>query len=138
MSFALNLFRAADTATFLRRLMAFDAITSGAMGVMLVVGAGILGPLLNLPVPLLRASGVILIPFALCVGFVAARAATSRPAVLTIALVNAVWVVGSLGLLFSGYVSPNLFGMAFVAAQAAFVGVLAELQVIGAKRLAAE
>jgi hypothetical protein len=138
MSLALSLFRAADTATFLRRLMAFDAITSGAMGVMLVVGAGILGPLLGLPVPLLRASGAALVPFAICVGLVGAYAATSRAAVLTIAIVNAAWVIGSVGLLFSGYVSPNLFGMAFVAAQAAFVGVIAELQVIGAKRLAAE
>lgn len=138
MSFALSLFRAADTATFLRRLMAFDAITSGAMGVMLVVGAGILGPLLNLPAPLLRVSGAALIPFAIAVGLVGAYAATSRAAVLTIAVVNAAWVIGSLGLLFSGVVSPNLFGMAFVAAQAVFVGVLAELQVIGARRLAAE
>jgi hypothetical protein len=137
MSFALSLFRAADTSTFLRRLMAFDAVTSGAMGLILVAGAGILGPLLNLPAPLLRASGFALVPFAIAVGIVAARAATSRTAVLTVALVNAVWVIGSLGLLFSGQVSPNLFGMAFVAAQAVFVGVLAELQVIGAKRLAA-
>jgi hypothetical protein len=138
MSLALTLFRANDTATFLRRLLAFDAVTSGAMGLMLVAGAGILGPLLNLPAPLLRTSGFALIPFAIGVGLVAARAATSRGAVLTIAVVNAVWLIGSLGLLFSGQVSPNLFGMAFVAAQAVFVGILAELQVIGAKRLAAE
>ncbi len=137
MSLALSLFRANDTVTFLRRLMAFDAITSVAMGLMLVAGAGILGPLLNLPAPLLRASGLALVPFALCVGVVAVRAAASRAAVLTVALVNAAWVIGSLGLLFSGQVSPNLFGMAFVAAQAIFVGVLAELQVIGARRLAA-
>lgn len=137
MSIALALFRTSDTATFLRRLMAFDAITSGAMGLMLVVGAGLLGPILNLPVPLLREAGLVLVPFAIGVGIVAARAPTHRGAVLAIAAINAAWVIGSLGLLVSGLAGPNLLGMAFVAGQAVFVGVLAEWQVIGARRLAA-
>lgn len=136
-SFALALFRTSDTVTFLRRLLAFDAITSGAMGLKLVVGAGFLAPWLSLPEPLLRAAGLVLLPFAVAVAVVAARAPSSRGAVMTIAAVNALWVVASLGLLVSGLVSPGLIGMAFVAAQAVFVGVLAELQIIGARRLAA-
>lgn len=135
MTFALALFRTTDTAIFLRRLLAFDAVTSGAMGLMLVAGAGLMAPLLGLPPALLRASGLILIPFALCVGWIAAKAPAHRGAVLAIALVNAAWVVGSFGLLVSGRVSPTLLGMVFVGAQALFVGVLAELQVIGARRL---
>lgn len=135
MTFALALFRTTDTVTFLRRLMAFDAVTSGAMGVMLVAGAGLIAPLTGLPAPLLRASGLILIPFAVMVGWVAAKAPAHRGAVLAIALVNAAWVLASLGLLVSGRVSPTLIGMAFVGAQALFVGILAELQVIGARRL---
>lgn len=137
MSFALALFRTSDTATFLRRLLAFDAITSGAMGLKLAVGAGFLAPWLGLPEALLRAAGLVLLPFAVAVAVAAARSPTSRGTVMTIAAVNAFWVVASLGLLVSGLVSPNLLGMAFVAAQAVFVGALAELQVIGARRLAA-
>ncbi|WP_439572230.1 hypothetical protein [Phreatobacter sp.] len=135
-SFALALFRTDDTVTFLRRLLAFDAITSGAMGLKLAVGAGILAPWLGLPEGLLRAAGLMLVPFAIAVAIAAARAPSSRAAVLSIAAVNALWVIASLGLLVSGLVSPGLLGMAFVAAQAVFVGVLAELQIIGARRLA--
>jgi hypothetical protein len=138
MSLALTLFRAGDTTTFLRRLLAFDAITSGAMGLKLAAGAGFLGPMLNIPVPFLREAGLILIPFAIAVGLVAFRAPTHRAAILTIAAVNALWVVASFGVLIAGLIAPNGLGMAFVAAQAVFVALLAELQVMGVKRLAAE
>ncbi|MFN3855522.1 MAG: hypothetical protein ACK4M0_14110 [Phreatobacter sp.] len=137
MSFALALFRTTDAATFLRRLLTFDAITSGAMGLKLAVGAGLLAPWLGLPEPLLRIAGLVLLPFAVAVAVVAARVPSSRGAVMAIAAVNALWVVASLGLLVSGLVAPTLFGMVFVAAQAVFVGILAELQVIGARRPAA-
>ena len=47
---------------------------------------------------------------------------------------NAAWTLASIALLFSGAVTPNLFGEAIVAAQAIVVGVLAELQFIGLRR----
>lgn len=47
--------------------------------------------------------------------------------------VNAVWVIDSLLLLVIGWVSPNLFGYAFVIAQALAIGLLAELQWFGLK-----
>jgi len=136
-SLAFALFRAPDASTFLRRVLALDAVTSGAMGVMLIAGAGVLGPLLNLPVPLLRGVGLSFIPFVAFVAFAATRTPASRPLGLTVAILNAVWVVASLWLLMSGKVAPNMLGTVFVAAQAVFVGILAELQVIGARRLAA-
>jgi hypothetical protein len=136
MSFAYALFRASDAETFLRRVLAFDAVTSGAMGLLLIVGAGTLGPLLNLPVPLLRGVGLSFIPFVALVAYAATRKPASRALGLTIAALNAVWVVLSFGLLLSGHVAPNALGMVFVAAQAVFVGILAELQVVGARRLA--
>lgn len=137
MSHAFALFRASDAQTFLRRVLAFDALTSGAMGLMLVVAAGALGPLLNLPVPLLRGVGLSFIPFVALVAYAATRSPASRSLALTVAILNAVWVVASVGLLMSGLVAPNILGTVFVAAQAVFVGVLAELQIIGARRLAA-
>lgn len=137
MSFAFALFRASDAQTFLRRVLAFDALTSGAMGLMLIVAAGALGPLLNLPVPLLRGVGLSFIPFVALVAYAATRNPASRSLALTVAILNAVWVVASVGLLMSGLVAPNILGTVFVAAQAVFVGVLAEMQIIGARRLAA-
>ncbi|AVO46881.1 hypothetical protein [Phreatobacter cathodiphilus] len=136
MSFAYALFRASDAETFLRRVLAFDAVTSGAMGLALIAAAGTLGPLLNLPVPLLRGVGLSFIPFVALVAYAATRKPASRALGLTVAGLNALWVILSFGLLLSGSVTPNALGMVFVAAQAVFVGILAELQVVGARRLA--
>jgi hypothetical protein len=47
---------------------------------------------------------------------------------------NAVWVVDSIMLLFSGWVAPNGLGYAVVIAQAAAVLVLADLEYMGLKR----
>jgi hypothetical protein len=137
MSHAFALFRASDAQTFLRRVLTLDAVTSGAMGLMLIAGAGLLGPMLNLPVPLLRGVGLSLIPFVALVAYAATRSPASRSLALTVAVLNAVWVVASIGLLMSGLVAPNILGTVFVAAQAVVVGIFAELQIIGARRLVA-
>ena len=68
------------------------------------------------------------------VAFVGTREAISRPAVKAIIALNVLWVVGSIGLLTSGYVAPTVLGYAFVIAQAIVVGVFAELQFIGLRR----
>ena len=128
MSFAFALLRAPDASTFLRRVLVLDAATSGAMGLMLIFAAGTLGPLLNLPVPLLRGVGLSFIPFVALVAYAATRTPPSRALALTVATLNAVWVVASLWLLMSGQVAPNMLGTVFVAAQAAFVGILAFLR----------
>jgi hypothetical protein len=47
---------------------------------------------------------------------------------------NAAWTLGSIALLFSGTVTPNLLGEAFVAVQAIAVGAFAELQYIGLRK----
>lgn len=137
MSHAFALFRSSDAQTFLRRVLTLDAVTSGAMGLMLIAGAGLLGPMLNLPVPLLRGVGLSLIPFVALVAYAATRSPASRSLALTVAVLNAVWVVASIGLLMSGLVAPNILGTVFVAAQAVVVGIFAELQIIGARRLVA-
>ena len=137
MSHAFALFRASDAQTFLRRVLTLDAVTSGAMGLMLIAGAGLLGPMLNLPVPLLRGVGLSLIPFVALVAYAATRSPASRSLALTVAVLNAVWVVASIGLLMYGLVAPNILGTVFVAAQAVVVGIFAELQIIGARRLVA-
>jgi hypothetical protein len=47
---------------------------------------------------------------------------------------NAAWTLGSIALLFSGAVSPNLLGQVFIVAQAIATGVFAELQYIGLRK----
>jgi uncharacterized protein YjeT (DUF2065 family) len=119
---------------FLRRALAADAVFSGLSAVLLTADAGMLAPLLELPEALLRETGLFLIAYTALVGWLATRTTAPKALVMLVIAGNAAWTVGSLGLLFSGAVSPNLLGEAFVAAQAVATGVLAELQYIGLRR----
>lgn len=121
----------------LRRAIQIDAVVSGAMALLLTFAAGMLAPLLQLPEALLLESGLFLIAYVALIGWVGLRATMPRLLVLAIIVGNAAWTLGSIGLLFSGAVSPNLLGQLFVAAQAIAVGVFAELQFIGLRRSSA-
>jgi hypothetical protein len=119
---------------FLRRAILADAIFSGISAVVLTFGAGMLAPLLNLPEALLRETGLFLIAYAALVGWLGTRSSMPRVLVGSVIAGNAAWTLGSIALLFSGAVTPNLFGEAFVAIQAVATGVFAELQYIGLRR----
>lgn len=121
---------------FLRRALQIDAIFSGVSALMLVLGAGILAPLTNLPESFLRDTGLVLVIFVLGVGYLASREMMPKLAVWAVIAVNAVWTIDSLALLASGWVSPNLLGQVFIVMQAIAVGVFAELEFIGLRRSA--
>ena len=120
---------------FLRRVLLADAVSGLAMGLMLIAGAGMLEPLLGLPAALLREAGFILLPIAAFVGYTAIRQELSRRMVWAVVVINALWVVDSFVLLFSGWVSPTVLGQVFVAGQAVVVAVLAELEFFGVRRV---
>ena len=119
---------------FLRRAILADAIVSGAMALLLSFDAAMLAPLLNLPEALLREAGLFLIAYAALVGWLGTRPSMPKALVTIVIAGNAAWTIGSIALLFSGAVTPNLPGEAFVAIQAIAVGAFAELQYIGLRR----
>ena len=119
---------------FLRRAFLLDTIASGMMAVLLTLGAGELAPPFNLPEELLRETGLFLIAYTALVGWLASRAVVPKPLVLLVVVSNAAWTVGSIALLFSGAVSPNLLGELMVVAQAIATGVFAELQYAGLRK----
>ena len=119
---------------FLRRAILADAIVSGAMALLLTFAAGGLASLLNLPEALLRETGLFLIAYAALVGWLGTRQAMPKALVVIVIAGNAAWTLGSIALLFSGTVTPNLPGEAFVTMQAIAVGAFAELQYIGLRR----
>ena len=123
--------------SLLRRILIVDAVVSGATGVAMFALADLFASLLQLPMELVREAGIILLPFAAFVGFVASRREPARIAVWTIIALNVVWVVDSIALLFTGWVAPNALGYVFVIAQAAMVLVLADFEYMGLKRSAA-
>jgi hypothetical protein len=119
---------------FLRRVLLLDAVATGATGVLLLGGMSILQSWLNLPASLMTYAGAFCVAWAAVVGLASSRKLLTRGFVWAIIAGNALWALGSLALLVTGYVSPTIFGYAFVIAQALVVGAFAELQYIGLRR----
>ena len=120
--------------SFLRRAILADAIFSGVSALLLTFGAGALAAWLSLPEALLGETGLFLIAYAALVGWLGTRQSMPKPLVVIVISGNAAWTLASIALLFSGAVTPNLLGEAFVAIQAIAVGALAELQYIGLRK----
>ncbi len=119
----------------LRSILLIDGIVSGAMGLLLLIGAGILDSMLDLPTALLRTVGVVLIPWMILLAAIALRRVISRSIVQIVIAVNLGWVAASVLLLFTGWVEPNALGIAFILVQAMAVVVFALAQI--AKQLEA-
>jgi len=116
---------------FLARVLLIDAIASGATAVLLVAGADLLAPLLQLPAGLLRGAGVVLVPFVALVYGLSRRASPPRAAVAAVVAVNFAWVAASAWVAFGGVWQPSLAGVAFVLAQALAVLAFADLGWLG-------
>ena len=123
-----------NPSSFLRRALIADAVFSGVAALGFTFGAGAFAPLFNLPEMFLREVGLFLIVYAAFVGWLGTRQSMMQALVLIVITGSAAWTLGSIALLFSGAVSPNLFGMAMVVAQAIATGVFAELQYIGLRK----
>lgn len=124
--------------SFLRRVLLVDAIASAATGLLMVLGASLLAPALGLPLVLLREAGIILLPFAAFVAYVGTRSEVPRRGVWAVIVANALWVIDSMVLLFSGWVEPTVYGQVFVVAQALAVAVLAELEFFALRKSTAK
>ena len=123
-------------ASFLRRVLLTDAVVSGATGLLMFGGATFLTRVLALPEPLLRYAGLVLLPYAAFVAYVATH--LHRTAVWALISINALWALDSIVLLLAGWVAPNAFGAAFVAAQALVVAAFAALQYLGLRQRATQ
>src|SRR4029079_10552459 len=87
----------------LREALVADATTSAAFGLMMLIGAGPLSGIFGLPEMLLRIAGLVLLPYAAFVGWLALREQIQKPFAWAVVLGNALWVVDSLLLLVSGW-----------------------------------
>lgn len=114
---------------FLRRVLWADAASCLASGALQLAALDALPHLLGLPQPLLLETGFFLVAYALLAAWVASRPVTSRRWVALFAAGNLAWAIGC-GVVIA-LLSPTGFGVAWVAAQAATVLVLADLQWMG-------
>ena len=117
---------------FLRRILALDSLSCAAMGLLMALGAAALAPLFGLPEPLVRTAGLLLLPLAAFILWLASRPAPPPALVWAVILGNAGWTAESLFVL--GQHQPTALGTAFVAAQAAAVLGLAALEYLGLRK----
>ncbi len=113
---------------YLRNALRLDAAVSAAAGLVMTFGAGLLGPFLELPQPLLFWAGVAIFAWVVLLALVARRESVSRLILIDIVAGNALWVAASVGILVAGIVTPNTLGVIFVLVQGMAVGLFAALQ----------
>ena len=118
--------------SFLRRVLALDALTSAVMGALLLLAP--LSSLLGVDPSLLKWAGLSLLPFAAFVGWLASREVPPRIGVWAVILINALWVIDSFALLATDWSDLTLLGRGFVVVQAVAVAVFAELEFFGLRR----
>jgi hypothetical protein len=136
MNSRINLMDLSQPSSFLRLALLADAAVSGATGLAMMLGAGVVDGLLGVPGVLLRYAGLSLLPFAALVAFLATRENLSRPAAWAVVAFNALWAVDSIVLMASGWIAPTALGYAFIAFQALVVAIFAKLQYIGLRKAA--
>lgn len=127
-----------QSSPFLRNALALDAAACAGMGLLLATGAGPLAAPLGLPEGFLRGAGLVLLPCAALLGFLASRKLLPRLVVYAVIGGNLVWIADSIAILLLGWFAPTGLGIAFVLAQAAAVAIVTELEVIGFKRSPAQ
>jgi len=127
-----------QSSPLLRKALALDAAACAGMGLLLATAAGPLAQPLGLPEAFLRGAGIVLLPCAVLLGFLASRKVLPRLAIYTVIGINLVWIVDSIAILLMGWFAPTGLGIAFVLAQAAAVAIVTELEVIGFRRSSAQ
>jgi hypothetical protein len=125
------------TTPLLRYALLGDALASAATGLLLAAGAGLLTDLLGYPAPFLRWVGIVCLAYGGVVALLGLRASLPRAVVLTVVILNAMWVIDSLILLMGRMFAPTALGVAFVLLQAAVVAGFAVAQWVGLKASAA-
>ena len=123
-----------NASPLLRRALLADGVVGLVTGSLLVLATGWLADLLALPRELLLGAGWALLPLGVFLIWLGSGEQINRLLVWAVLAVNALWVVDSLMLLFSGWIAPNLLGQAFIIGQAVTVLLFLELELMGLKR----
>lgn len=125
----------ADGGRLLRTALRVDAVVSGGLGLVSLVGAPLAGDLIGAPEAALRGVGGFLVVFGIALLVLAARAAMPVPLVWAVVIGNLAWVVASAAVAL--LVPLTVLGIVVVVVQALGVAVFADLEWLGLRRMTA-
>ena len=120
--------------TFLRRVLAIDAVVTAGNGLIYLVAAGPVGRFLDVPTDLLTGLGIFLLAYGAAVGYLAARPVPPSGWVRAVVLANLAWAAASVCALLFGWLEPSTAGMVWIPLQGAVVAGFAALQASGLNR----
>ena len=112
----------------LKLLLALDAATCAAMGVLLLLGSVPIAGLTQIPAGLLFWAGASLIPIAAFMAISSRTTPVPGWAATLVVLGNLLWVAASIFLPTAGLIAPNPLGGAFLVGQAGVVAILVKLE----------
>lgn len=112
----------------LSSLLALDAATCAAMGILLLGAARPLAAATDIPAGLLTGAGALLLPIAVFMAILSRMNTVPRWGVNMVLLGNLGWVIASIALPLTGVISPNLIGWIALLGQAVAVAVLTGLE----------
>lgn len=119
---------------FLRNALRADAAISSVAGLAMLLGSGPLAAWTGLPAGLLLGAGLAMIPFVALVAWLSTRETVAPGLVWAVIAMNVVWAIDCAWAALGAGLAPTAFGIAFLAAQAVTVLVLAELEFTGLRR----
>ena len=126
-----------NSPAFLRRVLALDSASCALIGLLLCLGAAPLSGLFGLGERLLFGAGLLLLPLAAFIAWLASRPAPPSFLVWLVIVGNVAWTAESFLLILTESVRITPLGTAFVAGQALAVLVVAMLEYAGLRRVRA-
>ncbi|HEX8514225.1 MAG TPA: hypothetical protein VF688_14095 [Allosphingosinicella sp.] len=126
-----------NSPAFLRRVLALDSASCLATGLFLALGAGPLSALFGLGERLLFGAGLLLLPLAAFIAWLASRPVPPTALVWLVVVGNLAWSAESFLLISTESARITPLGTAFVAAQAVAVLGVTLLEYVGVRRMRA-
>ena len=118
----------------LRFALRLDAGVSFVSGLPLVFASGWLADRTQLPAQLIWVAGLICLPYALLLFWMASRTRLSRMGVMALVVGNFLWADAALVLMLGFFVTPNFAGQALLLTHVLATALFAILQWMGLKR----
>jgi hypothetical protein len=126
-----------NSPAFLRRILTLDSASCAMIGLLLSLGAGPLSGLFGLGERLLFGAGLLLLPLAAFIAWLASRPSPPAPLVWLVIVGNIAWSAESFLLISTQSGQITMLGTAFVAAQAIAVLAITSLEYAGLRRMRA-